>query len=362
MRQNNWIKKIYVNRQVENSPLIERITDRLKAIPHQLVDCLEEVQAELRLAADPIAESKRVLFLTREKAFIRPCPCSPGAVPCGYWTVDLNLNCPLDCSYCILQAYFNLQPLTIAVNQEELKSELDAFLAGTRSKVLRIGTGELGDSLALEAISHQASFLTDLFRKKKGVWLELKTKTAAINSLLAVPASENVVLAWSLNTERIIKMEEIGSASLEERLRSAEKAVEHGFMVAFHFDPIVYYSGWEKEYSEVCESLLKKIPLAALAWVSLGTLRFPGKLREIARQRFPHSSIYEEEMVRGRDGKFRYPRPLRMRIYQTLAEIFKAHNSSDKLYLCMESPAVWEDFCRQNKKGKQFASPFFWHE
>ncbi|HRV06402.1 MAG TPA: hypothetical protein P5517_05885 [Candidatus Saccharicenans sp.] len=362
MQQNNWIKKIYVNRQVENSPLVERIISQLKPIPVQLVERLEEIQAELRLAPDPIAESKKVLFLTSELAFIRPCPCSPGAVPCGYWTVDLNLNCPFDCSYCILQAYFNLQPLTIAVNQEELQSELDAFLAGTRSKVLRIGTGELGDSLALEAISGQASFLIDLFRNKKGVWLELKTKAAAINSLLSTPASENVILAWSLNTERIIKIEEIGTASPEERLRSAEKAVEHGFKVAFHFDPIIYYSGWEKEYSEVCEGLLKIIPLAALAWVSLGTLRFPAKLREIARQRFPHSSIYEEELVRGRDGKFRYPRPLRLKIYQTLAEIFKAHDGSDKLYLCMESPEVWEDFSKQNKKGKHLASPFFWHE
>jgi spore photoproduct lyase len=190
MQQNKWIKRIFVNRQVENSPLVERIIGRLKPTPVQLVDRLEEIQAELRLATDPIAESKRVLFLTDEKAFIRPCPCSPGAVPCGYWTIDLNLNCPLDCSYCILQAYFSLQPLTIAVNHKDLESELGAFLASTRTKVLRIGTGELGDSLALEPISGQASFLIDLFRDKKGVLLELKTKTAAIDSLLVSPPSE----------------------------------------------------------------------------------------------------------------------------------------------------------------------------
>jgi len=359
MQQNKWIKRIFVNRQVENSPLVERIIGRLKPTPVQLVDRLEEIQAELRLATDPIAESKRVLFLTDEKAFIRPCPCSPGAVPCGYWTIDLNLNCPLDCSYCILQAYFSLQPLTIAVNQKDLESELGAFLASTRTKVLRIGTGELGDSLALEAISGQASFLIELFRDKKGVLLELKTKTSAIDSLLVSPPSENVVLAWSLNTERIIKVEEIGSASLEERVRSAERAVEHGFKVAFHFDPIIYYSGWEKEYGEVCEGLLKKIPPASLAWVSLGTLRFPGKLREIARQRFPESLIYEEELVRSWDGKLRYPRPLRLRIYQKLGEIFKAYGCSDRLYLCMESPEVWMDFSKQNKKGEAFSFPFF---
>jgi len=51
-----------------------------------------------------------------------------------------------------------------------------------------------------------------------------------------------------------------------------------------------------------------------------------------------------------------------MKIYQTLTDIFKAHDAGDKLYLCMESPEVWQNFSKQNKKGKQLASPFFWHK
>jgi spore photoproduct lyase len=359
----SWIKqlkKIYVNRQVKNSPLVENILSRLVSIPFQLVDGLEDIQSELRLAPDPIAESKRTLFLTREKAFIRPCPCTRGAVGCGYWTLDLDLNCPLDCSYCLLQAYFDLQPLTIAVNRHELEAELKAFFGHRNSQVVRLGTGELSDSLALDSITGQASFLAGLFRQREGVWLELKTKTASIDSLLEISPPDKVVVAWSLNSKRIIASEENGSASLEERLGSAARAVEHGYKVAFHFDPVIYYYNWEREYEEVIEELLEKVPAGSIAWISLGTLRFPGKLKEIARERFSQSLIFEEEFVRAWDGKFRYPKPLRLKIYKKFKDLFQAQALSDRLYLCMESPEVWKEFTRQNKKGKLLASPFSW--
>ncbi|HRD02673.1 MAG TPA: hypothetical protein PLP57_08545 [Candidatus Saccharicenans sp.] len=360
MQQNKQIKNIFVDRQVKNLPQVERILSQLQPLPVQVVDTVEEIKEDLCLSPDPIAESKKVLFLTREKSVIRPCPCTQGCVCCHYWTLDLNLNCPLDCSYCILQAYLNLQPLTLAVNQEDLQVELDTFFSRQNGEVLRIGTGELGDSLALDSISGQASLLAGLVGGRKRVWLELKTKTAGIDSLMAMPAPENVVLAWSLNSKRIINSEEGGSANFEERLRAAFRAVEQGYRVAFHLDPIIYYSDWEREYEDIIVELLKKIPGEALAWVSLGTLRFPAKLREIARWRFPQSMIYEGEFIRSWDGKFRYPRPLRLKLYEKFKKIFQEYGLSHKLYLCMESSEVWREFLGQNKKGKLYTSPFCW--
>ncbi|MDD8021064.1 MAG: radical SAM protein [Acidobacteriota bacterium] len=354
------LKKIYVDRQVKNSALVKKILDHLPNLPVRIVSSLEEIQDELRLAPDPVSESKRMLFLTREKYFIRPCPCTPGCVSCDYWTLDLNLNCPLDCSYCILQAYFNHQPLTIAVNQEEIKKELEVFFSRQNKSVIRLGTGELGDSLALDSLTGQAVFLAGLLKGRKRSFLELKTKTAYVEPLIEISPSENLVLSWSLNTKRIINSEEAGSASLEERLATAARAAKYGYKVGFHFDPIIYYSTWEKDYEEVIEELFKQVPVEAIAWVSLGTLRFPAKLKEIARARFPHSLIYEAEFIQSWDGKFRYPRPVRVKVYKRIKEIFETHNSGDRLYLCMESSEVWRDFKGQNKKGKPEASPFPW--
>jgi spore photoproduct lyase len=90
-------------------------------------------------------------------------------------------------------------------------------------------------------------------------------------------------------------------------------------------------------------------------------LRFPPDLLRVARRRFPQSQIYEHEFVRSWDGKFRYPRPLRLRLYEALVEMFSEFGAENKLYLCMESAEVWKVIAGKIKKGRQsFAFPFPW--
>jgi len=48
------------------------------------------------------------------------------------------------------------------------------------------------------------------------------------------------------------------------------------------------------------------------------------------------------ESVPAMDGKFRYFRDLREKIFATMREILKAHQWEDKMYLCMENKSVWE--------------------
>ncbi|MGB9764518.1 MAG: SPL family radical SAM protein [Candidatus Saccharicenans sp.] len=361
MKKSNWIKKIYLDKGAENEPLSRRILDKLPGIPVELLEDIEKIKLELRLNPDPVAESKKIILLTKQKSFLRPCPCSPGAISCGYWTIDLDLNCPLDCSYCILQSYFDHQPMTISINRESLKSELDTFFENKKNRILRVGTGELGDSLALDNLTENSIFLAGLFRGKENFFLELKTKTDNIEQLLKIKALPNVIIAWSLNTERIIETEEKGTANLENRLRAALQVINHGYRVAFHFDPIIYYQGWEQEYQEIIKKLFKLIPLEKIAWISLGTLRFPAAFVKILRRRFPNNEIYSQEFIKSWEGKYRYPRPLRTRIYLEMKRMIAEFKAENQIYLCMESALVWRDFLAENKRGKlTSAFPFPW--
>lgn len=355
------IEKIFVERRVIKTDQTKRILDKLSGIPVEVIEDQEIIKREIRLSADPVGKGKRILLLTEQKSFIRPCPCTPGCVGCGYWTIDLDTNCPLDCSYCILQGYLEEQPLTVAVNRGDLKKELDLFFAQKKMKVLRIGTGELGDSLALDDLTENSIFLAELFRNFPDYYLELKTKTARIDLLLEMKPASNIILSWSLNPEKIVHSEEKGAASLSQRLNAAARAVNHSFRVAFHFDPVIHYPGWLEDYREVIEMIFKMIPAEAITWISLGTLRFPAELLNVARRRFPESTIYEHEFIRSWEGKFRYPRPLRLKIYGELSKIFQHFKVQDKLYLCMESKDVWSNFLEKNKRGRLVsASPFSW--
>jgi len=219
---------------------------------------------------------------------------------------------------------------------------LNRFLEKYKGSFIRIGNGELTDSLALDYLAKFSSFFISYFRKKKNTVFEFKTKTDEIDGVLQLPSSKNIVLSWSLNPQTLISEEEYLTASLERRLKAAVKVQEKGFMLGFHFDPLIWYPGWEGEYERTVEALFSLIDSSRIFWISLGALRFPPSLKKIIQQRFPRTRIIYEEMVRGFDGKLRYIKPLRIKLFKKVYSLIKDKAPDVFCYLCMESPDVWE--------------------
>ena len=65
-------------------------------------------------------------------------------------------------------------------------------------------------------------------------------------------------------------------------------------------------------------------------------------LKGIMQTRFPGSSLASAEWIRGMDGKLRYFKPRRIEIYKTVVEMIRRISPHVTLYLCMESPEVWQ--------------------
>jgi spore photoproduct lyase len=181
-----------------------------------------------------------------------------------------------------------------------------------------------------------------LFSASPHTFLELKTKTAAIDSLAKLKHRERIVVSWSLNTPQIIEREEFRTASLEERLEAAHSCEKMGYRVGFHFDPLISYPGWEKGYSEVIEKLFERIDKRNIAWISLGALRFMPSLKKVVQLRFPGTRLFHEEFISGLDGKMRYFKPIRIEMYTRIAEEIRQYDPECFMYLCMESREVWQ--------------------
>ncbi|MFC2165125.1 radical SAM protein [Acidobacteriota bacterium] len=348
-------RKVFVEKGSLKFPLTERILNALAHIPTETIQSPEEVITHFKEMRDPVGEGKKHLLITQQKGeFIKPCPCTPGYLGCNYFIINVDLNCPLDCSYCILQLYLSNPLITVHVNTDELWGQLDSFLSANPNRFLRIGTGELGDSLVLDHITQRSTELMDYFRSVPSALFELKTKTANIDNILSAPSAENIVVAWSLNAEKIADKEERGAPSIKERLAAAQVVSKRGFPVAFHFDPLILYPGWEDGYEEVIDALFTAINADRIAWISLGSLRFPHPLKEIIKKRSPDSRIVYEELIRGEDGKLRYFKPLRFQLYSTVVDKIQ-DRAGDRvpLYFCMESGEIWRKVLKKEIKGKE---------
>ncbi len=333
------IAALYIDAQVVDSPEVEAMRLRLR-LPAKIVATPEEVYAAVISSRDPIQEGKRVLYLTRNKgAFIRQCPGTRHYTCCGYKILHIGTFCTMDCSYCILQSYFHPPVLQHFVNYTDLNAELEQLFS--TPTIHRVGTGEFTDSLIWERWTDISARLVRRFAAQDRCVLELKTKTTAVEALKCLPHNRRTILAWSLNTDRVVHEEERGTASLEARLKAAAGCAENGYPLAFHFDPIVLYPDCENEYRRVIERLFAVVDARHIVWISLGSFRFMPDLKPVIQRRFPHSNIIFGEFIPGLDGKMRYFKPLRMNIYRHMAAAIREHAPDVCLYLCMEDGEVW---------------------
>ena len=338
------IENIYIENNSTKSIITKNIISSSKNYKITYIDSSKEILSEILKLPDPISKGEKTLLITENKgSFLKKCPGTKRMICCNYYFLNFATNCPLDCSYCIMQEYLCNNPvLKIFSNVEDMLSETESFLEANRNKYFRIGTGELTDSLALDNITGFSKIIVPFFASKQNVILELKTKTDCIENLMYLDHGGKTVIAWSLNPQKIIDGEELYSASLEQRMESAARCQGKGYKIAFHFDPIILYEGWETDYNGIVKKIFNAIDSKSILWISLGGLRFSPQLKPIISERFAQNNILYGEMVLCPDNKMRYFKPMRVDAFKKMVDYIKKYDNDIPIYLCMEDQDVWK--------------------
>lgn len=334
------IEQIYIEKDAVSFDLTGKICKKINA-PTQVVDNLDAVYSMVSSSSDPVKKGKKILCLTKNRgAFLKKCPGTRSYTCCDYMILHIGTFCYMDCSYCILQTYFHPPLMQFFVNHDALEEEL--FNLSQQDTFFRIGTGEFTDSMIWDSWTDISRMLIHHFSRQDRAILELKTKTVAIERLANLDHNQKTIMSWSLNTEKVIKEEERGTASLSARLKAAKKCREWGYPLAFHFDPMILYKGCENDYREVINQLFCHVHPDHIAWISLGTFRFMPALKQIVMKRFKDSKIPFGEFIPGLDGKMRYFKPLRIAFYKQVVDHIRSLAPDVLVYFCMEDDEVWK--------------------
>jgi spore photoproduct lyase len=337
-------EEIIVERSSLESPVFRRLQETLPEVPVRIVDEGAPTGGRSGQGEDFFGRAKKRLIIARHKGeFLKKCPGSEGQVCCNYFVINFASNCSMDCRYCYLQEYLSSNPgLKVFSNTGDLLREAEELLSKHRRFFFRIGTGEITDSLALDPYIGFSRDIVPFFSEQPNALLELKTKSDCVDDLLNIDPKDRIVVAWSMNPQRVIELHEQGTASLEERLAAARRCQEAGYRLGFHFDPMIEYPGWDHEYEETLERLFATIDWRRIAWFSMGVLRIAPALKRTMRERFPSTSLLTGEQVLCPDGKLRYFQPLRVAMYRKMLGWIRRTAPTAKVYLCMESREVWQ--------------------
>ncbi len=349
------LSRLYIDRAVVHYPETRRIREQLQ-IPEEVVEEPAALFDLLSAAEDSAGAGKRVLLLTVNKgAFVKPCPGTRYYRCCGYQILNIARYCDMDCAYCILQSYFHPPVLQFYVNHEQMEQELERRLQDA-DRILRLGTGEFTDSLIWEDFTDLTPRLISRFARQQSAILELKTKTVAIDHLHNLVHNRKTILAWSLNTDRVIAEEERKTTTIKQRLEGASRCESWGYPLAFHFDPLIIYDGCETDYQQTVDRLFTAVSADNVVWISLGAFRFMPDLKSVIQKRFSGSRIIYGEFVPGRDKKMRYFKPLRIALYRAVIKRIRKWAPDVTIYFCMEDDEVWEK-CLGFPPGKRGGLP-----
>jgi len=350
-------KKIFIEKNVRGGKWADNFIKKFSDVEIvEIKDLTEGLKKISYISPENLYNLRRDhVFLTKTTStFIKMCPCTKGCRRCGYWILNVGFGCPMDCSYCYLQTYSNAPGIILSANVEDYYEHIENFDRKLTQKI-RIGTGEFTDSLAFDEYTEYSTVLIPFFRNMKNLVLELKTKVNKIDNVLKTEPNDNVVISWSINTEKMAQKYERGASRVKARVQAALLAARRGYKIGFHFDPLIYYDGWEDEYRDAVEKLFSFDEIRKnTVWISLGTLRYTPGLKQTAEKRFSDNIMfYQGEFFADSDGKLRYKKNIRIGMYNKMISWIRSFKMDACIYLCMESEDVWQK-TPLSKKDRSF--------
>lgn len=238
----------------------------------------------------------------RKSGFVRLFDKTPKGVFCPhFYELILSNGCPYHCSYCYLKLTFRgkTNPTVFENGWGRVQEEVEKFPEGVFS------TGELADSLAVtppllpEALNY--------FSTQESRYILLVTKSINVDILRKMKPSNQIILSFSVNSERSANEFEIGVPSPVNRLAMAKEMINEGWRVRIRLDPVVLDFGLDG-YKNICEKIAEIEPER----VTAGTLRQYPTLKNFAREA-PCLGL-----KRAKDGRMRYSLGDRLETYEKI--------------------------------------------
>lgn len=286
------IETIYIEENIVQHPRVIEIMTRFpqarKIICGRYGEVFNPKAQNFRLQ-----KQKPALILAEKyKNFTMPVPSGYGIGASRNFYFSHMLNCLYDCRYCFLQGMYQSANYVLFINYEDFQDEIKQRCAETPTEPVHFFSGYDCDSLALEPVTGFAEQFLPIFEAIPNAWLELRTKSTQVRSLLSREAFPRCIVAFSLNPDEIATKVEAKAPSLERRLDALLKLQAHGWQIGLRFDPMIYQLGYQQQYQHLFEQVFSVIKLESLHSVSLGAFRLPEKYFKKVHKLFPDEKLF----------------------------------------------------------------------
>lgn len=326
---------IYMEREVLAHPRVAEIRERFPRASTVVCERYGEV-FNPRGQNFRLQKRRPALILARKRAgHVLRTPEGYGVGGANNFYFSHMLNCVYDCRYCFLQGMYRSAHYVVFVNFEDFSDTIEQKIAQTRLNSdgpAWFFSGYDGDSLAYEPVTRFAEFILPVFRTHAdAAWLELRTKSTQVRTLLEQPPLDNVVVAFSFTPRAVSRALEHKVPSLEKRLEAAQQLQARGWRIGLRFDPLIYYSEYREGYKSLLDQVFARIDARACHSVTFGPFRLPQDYFRTLVRLYPDEPLFAAPLTRSEKIVSYHP-AIEKEVTAYCEELLKRHLSHEQIF------------------------------
>lgn len=273
-RKDLWNYKfshVYVEKEALNYPISSKIISYFQKSRIVTIDHYKDVFCRKNQNFVLQKNSPKLILAVKKNNFVYN-----GSEMCdnfendNFYYTSTVMNCIYNCEYCYLQGMYPSSNVVIFVNIEDTINEIERMLK-THSVYLCVSYDT--DLMAIENVTGFIHKWAEIAARNENLKIEIRTKSANFRALKNIACLDNIILAWTLSPDKIIKEFEGNTPCLESRLKSICNAIDNGWKVRICFDPILYVENWSELYKECIETTFKMLGNRKVYQVSIGVFR-----------------------------------------------------------------------------------------
>lgn len=278
-------------------------------------------------------QNPALILAEKYQKFVLPTPATYGIGGEHNYYFSHMLNCLYDCRYCFLQGMYQSANYVLFVNYEDFQRQIRDICYQTPDQPIYFFSGYDCDSLALEPITGFAEAFLPLFAELPNAWLELRTKSTQIRSLLNRQPLKQCVVAFSLSPDEVVEKVEAKTPSLDKRLEAAAKLQQQGWPIGLRFDPLIYQHDYQQHYQALFKRVFQQIDANQLHSVSLGVFRLPEQYFKKIQKLYPDEKLMASPF-QIQSGMVSYRAELEYKMMQDCTEMLLQYLPESKLFPC----------------------------
>ena len=324
---------IYVESEIKQSSLTQSIINRFRSA--DIVECNRYTEVFNRKGQDfRLQKQHPSLILARKHSgHVLSTPQGYGVGGEHNYYFSIMLNCIYDCRYCFLQGMYRSAHHVIFVNYEDFAAAIQkTALKHSEDEAIWFFSGYDCDSLAMEPVAGFADYFIDSVCTKGNIWLELRTKSTQVRTLLNREVNPTVVVAFSFTPNEVSRTLEHKVSSVNKRIDAMSTLQQNGWSVGLRFDPLIFSPGYRTQYRQLFESIFSTLDDDLLHSVSIGVFRLPRHFYRTLERLYPDDRFLAQPFVRN-NGQVSYPKFVEQEMKEWCLQELGQFISQDKVFV-----------------------------